>query len=47
MPEEDDYALFFCLLVPLDGFIDGAVVIGLPVEPGVVGGVVLHVESSD
>lgn len=47
MPEESNNAFPFGVFVPFDGFIDGAVVVGLPVEPRVVRRVVLHIETSD
>ena len=47
VPEEDDDSLLVGLLVvPLDGLVDCAVVSRLPVVPGVVGRVVLHVKTS-
>ena len=47
MPEKVDNALAVGLLVPIDGFADCAVVVGRPIVPRIVGGVVLHVEALD
>ena len=48
MPEKDDNALFLGLLViPVNGFIDSSIVVGLPVEPGIMRGVILHIEPSN
>lgn len=48
MPEKYDDSLFVCIVkVPFNGFVDCAVVDWLPVEPGVVGRIVLHIEASD
>ena len=47
MPEKVDNALAVGLLVPIDGFFDCAVVVWRPIVPRIVGGVVLHVKTSN
>lgn len=48
MPEEDYYSLAIGLgVIPFDGLIDGSIICRLPIVPGIVRGVVLHIKSSN
>lgn len=48
VPEECHDSFFLGLIeIPIHAFVNSSVVIGLPIEPGVVWRVVLHIETSD